>query len=81
MPGAEKPAWRPLMEAGTLKLRVVVSTLSPGTAVRPLSLELSSISLWTWTWHLSSALAVRGKECKNSHCITYLSESKKLLTR
>ncbi|KUL86812.1 hypothetical protein ZTR_04828 [Talaromyces verruculosus] len=41
MPGAEKPARRPLMEAGTLKLRVVVSTPSPGTAVHPLPLELS----------------------------------------
>lgn len=41
MPGAEKHARRPLMEAGMLKLCVVVSTLSPGTAVRPLPLELS----------------------------------------
>lgn len=41
MAGAEKPTRRPLMEAGMLKLRVVVSTPSPGTAVRPLPLELS----------------------------------------
>lgn len=60
MPGAEKHARRPLMEAGMLKLRVVVSTLSPGTAVRPLPLELSyivSISVWTLTGHLSSVIA------------------------
>lgn len=34
MAGAEKPGRRPLMEAGMLKLRVAVSTLAPGTAVR-----------------------------------------------
>ena len=47
MPGAEKPARRPLMEAGMLKLRVVVSTPSPGTAVRPLPLELS-LDFWLY---------------------------------
>lgn len=34
MAGAEKPGRRPLTEAGMLKLRVAVSTLAPGTAVR-----------------------------------------------
>lgn len=86
MPGAEKHARRPLMEAGMLKLRVVVSTLSPGTAVRPLPLELSyivSISVWTLTGHLSSVIAelFTGREWKKSHCITSLSEYRKLLTR
>ena len=80
MPGAEKPARRPLMEAGALKLRVVVSTPSPGTAVRPLPLELSiNFHLYMGLGHLSSAIAelCAGKERKSSHCITYLSEFKK----
>jgi hypothetical protein len=57
--GAEKPARRPLMEAGMLKLRVVVSTLSPGTAVRPLPLELSLSIFYVHisTWHLSLVIA------------------------
>lgn len=45
MLGAEKQARRTLMEAGTQTARVLVSTLTPGTAVRPLPLASYHIDL------------------------------------